>query len=522
MDAIQTLADIPRLYAVQTPEQLALQFDTRCTSYRAWDARCNQLAHALLGAGVGPAGRVAYLGRNSDRLFDVLFGGAKIGAVLVPINWRLVASEIAFILDDARSRVLLIGSEYLPLLPELRAACPRLQCVVAVDGPAEGLPSYEDWIAGQPQTPPATHLHPDDVALQLYTSGTTGLPKGAQLTHANLLFAPRRAGSEQLGCWSADDVNLLPLPLFHAGGLGYGLYGPYWGATTVVAREASPAAILQAARASARPVTRMGLVPAVLQMVVDQPGFDYTPFAGLRTLTYGGSPIAPAVAQRALKAFGPCLLQLFGMTETAAVGTVLEPADHASGDPARLASCGRPLAGVDLQVVRSDGSLAAPGEAGEVRIRCGAVMAGYWNRPAASQEALRDGWYLTGDVGILDAAGYLSIQDRVKDMIISGGENVYPAEVERALMDHPAVADVAVIGVPDARWGEAVKAVVVLRAGADADAQALIDFARTRLAGYKCPKSVDFTDQLPRNATGKLLKRVLREKYWAGQARAVG
>lgn len=521
MDTIETLADIPRTHASSSPQRIALQFEGRVTTYRAWNERCNQVAHALAAAGLAAGHRIAYLGKNSDRFFDLLFGASKIGVVLVPVNWRLAAREIAFIVGDAQCRILFVSEEYASLVDELRTAVPSLDEVVVLSGDAPGLKTMDGWLAGQPTHEPGHVVKAQDVALQLYTSGTTGLPKGAQLTHANLLFSTRLAGRDELGRWRGDDVSVLPLPLFHAGGIAYGLNGPCWGATTVVAREASPPVILQAVRDAPQPVTRLGVVPALLQMMLDHPGFDASALASLRTLTYGGSPISPAVARRAVQAFGPVLVQLFGMTETATVGTALLPADHASGDAAMLSTCGRVLPGVELRVVRADGSAAGTGEPGEVRIRCGAVMAGYWNRPEATAEALRDGWYCTGDVGTLDAAGYLTIQDRLKDMIISGGENVYPAEVERVLAEHPSVADVAVIGVPDEKWGEAVKAVVVPRAGATPDPQELLAFARTRLAGYKCPKSIDFAEQLPRNATGKLLKRVLREKYWAGQTRAV-
>ena len=521
MKHIDTLADIPRHHAANAATRIALHFEHRTTSWAQFNERCNQVAHGLQVAGLAEGARVAWLGKNSDRFFDVLFGAAKARLVMVPVTWRLAAGEIAFIVDDAKCGVLFVGSDHVDLVEEIRAACPSLRLVVAADGPSPGLVDFETWSAALSTDEPQTQAQSEDVVLQLYTSGTTGLPKGAQLTNANLIFSTRLAGGEELGRWREDDVNVLPLPLFHAGGIAYGLNGPYWGATTVVSREASPQHIMQAMRASPLPVTRLGVVPAVMQMLLEFPDFDPTPFKQLRTLTYGGSPIPPAVVQRAEQAFGPVLLQLFGMTETATVGTGLLPADHSGGDMARLTSCGRPLTGVEVRTVRADGKLAEPRESGEIQIRCGAVMLGYWNRPEANVEVLQDGWYCTGDVGFFDEEGYLTIQDRIKDLVISGGENIYPAEVERVLAGHPSVADVAVIGVPDAQWGEAVKAVVVLRPGAEADEANLIAYARQSLAGYKCPKTVDFADLLPRNATGKLLKRVLREPYWGGQARAV-
>lgn len=520
--AFRTLPDIVREHSLRRPGSPALQFEQRTTTWAEWHHRSSQLANALIAEGLQPGGRVGYLGKNSDQFFQVFFGAAKAAMVTVPLNWRLAVPEIAFILDDAQCEILFVGADYAGLVDALREACPRIRSVVGVDGKATGVQALDDWLQNRPGSDPRTPARADDTVLQLYTSGTTGLSKGAELTHGNLLFAAGLGATEDLGCWRSDDVSVLPLPLFHAGGLVYGLNGPYAGCLTVVLREASPALILAALRDAPAPVTRLGVVPAVLQMMLDHPEFDGAHFRSMRTMTYGGSPIAPVVLSRALDAIGPVLLQLFGMTETATIGTMLAPADHDPARPARLASCGRPLPGVEVRVVRLDEAPAGAGESGEILLRCPSVMKGYWMRAEANATALREGWYHTGDVGYIDAQGYLFIQDRLKDMIVSGGENVYPAEVERVLAEHPAVADVAVFGVPDPQWGEAVKAAVVVRGGQAPSAEALMDFARSRIAGYKCPKSIAFIDVLPRNASGKLLKRVLREPYWAGQARQVG
>lgn len=520
---LRTLPDLLALHAARAPDGIALQFEGRVTTWTQWEHGASTVARALLAKGWRAGTRIGYLGKNSDRFFHVFFGAARAAMVTVPVNWRLTVTELAFILDDAECPMLFVGADYLPLVPELRKACGRLQEVVCVDGPSEGVAGLDEWLQPHRELAPEGMVREEDVVLQLYTSGTTGLPKGAQLTHRNLLFAAALGGSEALGRWRADDVSVLPLPLFHAGGLVYGLNGPYAGCTTVVVREASPPLILAACREAPAAVTRLGVVPAVLQMLLGHPDFSPSQLRSLRTLTYGGAPASPAVLRQAVEALGPVLVQLFGMTETCTVGTALLPSDHESAaHPERLSSCGRPLPGVEVRVVRADGRPAVPGESGEILIRCPAVMAGYWHRDQDNATALREGWYHSGDVGYFDAHGYLFIQDRLKDMIVSGGENVYPAEVERALAEHPAVADVAVFGVPDPKWGEAVKAAVVLRAGHAAEAGELIAFARSRIAGYKCPKSVDFHDALPRNATGKLLKRVLRQPYWKEQARNVG
>lgn len=521
-EGIRTLGDIPRFHATRKPDHIALQFETRSTTWRQWDQQCNRVAHALFETGLAPKDRIGYLGKNSDQFFHIFFGAAKAGTVVVPINWRLTVQEIAFILEDSGCAILFLGEDYLHLADELRKACPRLREILCVAGAAQGVAGLDDWLRGHSETEPPHAGAPDDVVLQLYTSGTTGQPKGAQLTNRNLLSAATLATTETLGRWRGDDVSVLPLPLFHAGGLVYGLNGPLTGGVTRIVREPSPALIIAAMRQEPAPATRLGVVPAVLQTLLGHPEFDAADFRGVRTLTYGGSPISPAVMRQAVEAFGPILVQLFGMTETCTMGTVLLPSDHDASRPERLSSCGRPLPGFEIRIAGPDGGQALPGQSGEILIRGAAVMPGYWRRPEATAQALQGGWYHSGDVGYLDAEGYLYIQDRLKDMIVSGGENVYPAEVERALADHPAVADVAVFGVPDATWGEAVKAAVVLRAGSSVSEGELIAFARGRLAGYKCPKTVDWMAVLPRNATGKLLKRVLRQPYWAGQSRNVG
>jgi acyl-CoA synthetase (AMP-forming)/AMP-acid ligase II len=517
----QSLADIPRRHAATSPSRIALQYESRRTTYAQWDLISNRVANALEGAGVPTGARVGYLGKNSDVFFHALFGCAKFGAVLVPINWRLALPEICFILKDADCRLLFIGPEFRSFIDAVRRECPSLQTIVGTEDSVAGVPSFHKWIAGQSELDQRRPIAGDDVVLQLYTSGTTGLPKGAQLTHRNLLFSTKLSQTALLGSWREDDICVLPLPLFHAGGVVFGLNTPCAGGTVIVVREAQPTLIIEAFRSAPSLVTRLGLVPAVIKAVLDHCDFPTINFSGLRTLTYGGSPITLGVLQRAIEAVGPVLLQLFGMTETATVGTALLPSDHDPQNMARLTSCGRPLPGVDIRVVDSSGKPAETGKSGEVRIRCDAVMAGYWNRPEATSTALEGGWYHTGDVGYFDADGYLYIQDRLKDMIISGGENVYPAEVERALIEHPAVADVAIFGVPDAKWGEAVKAAIVLRAGQNLSQDELIAFAHTRLGAFKCPKSVDFIAELPRNASGKVLKRVLREPYWAGISRNV-
>lgn len=307
----QSLADVPRRYAATSPSRIALQYGTRRTTYVQWNLVSNRVANALEGLGASTGARVGYLGKNSDVFFHALFGCAKVGAVLVPINWRLALPEICFILRDANCKLLFIGPEFESLIDAIRKECPCLHMMVGTEDSVSGPPSFDDWLDGQSEQDPGRSVAKDDVVLQLYTSGTTGLPKGAQLTHRNLLFSTKLSQTAQLGNWRENDICVLPLPLFHAGGVVFGLNTPCAGGTAVIVREAQPALIIEAFRNAAGPVTRLGLVPAVIKAVLDHPDFPTIDLSNLRTLTYGGSPIAAAVLQRAIGSFGPILVQLF-------------------------------------------------------------------------------------------------------------------------------------------------------------------------------------------------------------------
>jgi long-chain acyl-CoA synthetase len=352
----------------------------------------------------------------------------------------------------------------------------------------------------------------------MYTSGTTGRPKGAQLTHHNLLcLTPTFV--ESVGHWQVEDVSLVAMPLFHIGGSGYALVGFYTGCVNVLMREVDPKAILAAIEAHR--VTKTFFVPAVILFLLNTPGCAETDFSSLQLIAYGASPIPLELLKRAMAAFKCGFGQVYGLTETTGAITYLAPEEHEPADSERLKSCGRAMPGVTLRVVDGEGKDVPPGTVGEVICATPQVMLGYWNQPEATRRSIRGSWFHSGDAGYLDAEGYLYIYDRVKDMIVSGGENIYPAEVESALYGHPAIQDVAVIGVPDETWGEAVKACVVLKPGAKADPEAIIAFARQRIGGFKVPRSIDFMTDLPRNPSGKLLKRILRQPYWEGRDRQV-
>jgi len=497
------------------PERAALIFGQRSLSYGELDARSNQVAQALAADGVGPQDRVAFLDKNSPEFFEAVFGAAKLNAVLCPVNWRLAPPEAAYVINDADVSLLIVGEELLPMLDAMRADLSAVKKVVIIGR------DYEDWLGAQPAVDPGLSPVPEAIALQFYSSGTTGLPKGVMLSNA-ALFAGIAANNTSL-VFSERSVNLVAMPLFHVSGGAWGLVGLYNGCPNVLLREVDPAEVIRCIVEYG--ITHAVLVPAVIQFLLMLPQARTADFSSLELLVYGASPISEEVLRDALATFGCKFLQAYGMTETSGGCVLLQPEDHDPDGPFthRLRAIGKAGPGTEVKVVDPGTLTAVPvGVVGEILVRSPQNMTGYWKLPEATAETiLGDGFLRTGDAGYFDEDGYLYIHDRVKDMIISGGENIYPAEVENALMSHPGVADVAVIGVPDERWGETPKALVVPVPGTTVDEADLIAFARTRLAGYKCPTSVELIDVLPRNPSGKVLKRQLRAPYWAGLSRGV-
>jgi long-chain acyl-CoA synthetase len=440
--------------------------------------------------------------------------------VNVAVNWRLAPGEIEYTVNDAGAKLLFVGREFLGHLDQIEAKLSTVRKIVTLgDHPRHE--SYESWLGGQTEDDPGVGSGPDDVAMQLYTSGTTGLPKGAMLANRNLgTILPHVSGP-----WSLDEtsVNAVAMPLFHIGGSGWALCGMWHGCHSILFREFAPAEILAALQNHR--VTNALFVPAMLQFLAAVPGAADGDYSALRSIVYGASPITDQVLIRSMKTFKCDFIQVYGLTETSGAITELPAADHdPEGRRAHLLrSAGKPYPWVEVRIVEPDsGQECAQGRVGELWTRSVQNMKGYWNKPDDTARTFTpDGWLKTGDAGFVDAEGYIYLTDRVKDMIISGGENVYPAEVENALSGHPAIADVAVIGVPHERWGETVKAVVVRRPDAEATPEQIIAYARERLAGYKCPTSVDFAEALPRNPSGKLLKRQIREPYWRGHHRRI-
>jgi long-chain acyl-CoA synthetase len=516
---ITTIADIIRVHGANRGDAPALELDGRSVTFGELDRRSNQVANALRAAGVGRGDRVAFIDKNGLEYFEVTFGLAKVGAVNVAVNWRLAPPEMAQIIEDARAAVVIVGPDFIGHIEKVEGELPGVRTIVAVGG-HDRWQDYEAWVAPHAAEDPGEQTGPDDVAFQLYTSGTTGLPKGVMLTNDN--FFGGVVGIAGQWRFTEDSVNLAMMPMFHIAGAGWSMVGLYFGCRTVVLRDVDPARILQVIPEFG--ITNAFMVPAVIQFLLMTPGVESTDFSTLRALVYGASPITDKVLVQGMRTFGCEFIQVYGLTETTGAITQLDGVDHDPEQrPQLLRSCGKPYPWVEIRIVDGDGNDVPVGQVGELWTRSHQNMKGYWENPEATSQAVTaDGWFKTGDAGFADAEGYLYLHDRVKDMIVSGGENVYPAEVENALMQHPDIADVAVIGVPDDKWGEAVKAVVVRAQGSDLTEQDVIAFARERLAGFKLPKSVDFADVLPRNPSGKLLKRELREPYWAGIERRIG
>lgn len=518
---IRTLGDLIRLQARDRPDKEALVFEERSLSYRDLDKLSNRVGNGLIEEGLTAGSRVAVLDKNSDLLYQILFGCAKTGSVFVAVNWRLSAPEIAYILDDSEAEILYVGPEFHALIERIEGDLSHLRKIVALDASHDRWPPYLQWRDNHHGTDIVQEVVPDDVAVQMYTSGTTGHPKGVQLMHCSFFDIWREQAYQEMlfEAPNAETVNLVALPNFHVSGLNWGLRGLREGATSVVMREFDPALTLDAIQRYR--IRKLVLVPATIRLLLQHPQAKETDFSSLRFIRYGGSPIPLELLREAVATFGCGFVQLYGMTETGGTGTYLPPEDHDPNGNVRMRSAGKPQPGVRVKVVDENNRALSPGEIGEVCLASPSNMKGYWKLPEATKSTLVDGFIHTGDAGYMDEDGYVYIQDRLKDMIVSGGENVYPAEVENALSDHPEVADVAVIGVPDPRWGEAVKALVVLKENASARADDLIAYARERLAAYKLPKTVDFVEELPRNASGKVLKRELRKPFWSGLDRAI-
>ncbi|KRT70264.1 MAG: acyl-CoA synthetase (AMP-forming)/AMP-acid ligase II [Candidatus Rokubacteria bacterium CSP1-6] len=491
--------------------------------FREAEARVNRLARALLSLGGQPGDRVAMLIPNCSQGIEALLAPMKAGMAVVPMNIRLHPSEHEYMLNDSGAFALIYGEEFREHLAQVRESLPSVKHFICVGRGSHGDLAYDQILDGQPETPPDATIEPDDLAWLFYTSGTTGHPKGAMLTHRNLITMAEQF-LLNINPARPDDVLLHAAPITHGSGCSIFHHIAVGAASAFPAtRSFDPPKIFEAIQRYR--ATTLFLVPTMINVLLASPDRTRYDLSSLHTIFYGGAPMYVEQLQSAVSAFGPIFVQLFGQGEAPMACTSLPKEEHLAGDDPvklkRLASAGRETTAVRVRVVNDEDREVPAGQMGEIVVRGDLVMKGYWRKPEATADTLRGGWLHTGDIGYLDSDGYLYITDRKKDMIISGGSNIYPREIEEVICRHPAVFEVAVIGIPDEKWGETVKALVVPREGMRATEAEIIEHCKRHMASYKKPQSVEFLPALPKNAYGKVLKRELRDRYWAGRQRKV-
>lgn len=508
-------------YARNTPDAPCMTQENVTHTYDDLQRRSTQFASALLGSGVRKGDRVAILGENSVEHVLLMVAASRIGAIAVPLNYRLAPAELAFIITDAAVRVLLVLDDLAETLAGLRT---RISADITLV--TQSLPDthhLDDYIATGAVELPQQDVDRHDPVIQLYTSGTTGNPKGVVSSHDNLITLQIMNSLAMPLRPDPGTAGIICAPMFHIGGAGSVVMGLFAGQHTILHKTFDPIALLD--DIERYPVTGVFMVPAMIMFVLQTPGIEKRDFSDLKQIYYGASPISETVLREAIEVFKCDFLQMYGMTETTGTVVNLSPEDHRKaldGRPELLRSCGRPSVGGAAKVVDTEGNTLPPGEVGEIWLKSDTNMLRYHNLPEATAENLTDGWVHTGDAGYMDEEGYLYLKDRIKDMVVSGGENIYPVEVENVIAQHSAVADVAVIGVPDDKFGEALLAFIVTKPDCTLTTEELIEFCRERIAGYKIPRQMQLIDELPRNPSGKVLKKVLREPYWEGVSRAIG
>ncbi len=506
-------------WAEVNPDGEAFTYLSRTWTWAQTDERVRRLAGALKGLGIGRGDVVSFLDKNHPACVELSLAAASLGAANAIINFRLAGDEVDYAVNDSGAKLLLVGTELMPLIDKIRDRLDTVEKIIEVTPEGGDGDEYEALLAAAEPLGRDPEVEPGDVCLVMYSSGTTGRPKGVTLTQANMIAHTLNAHEG----WGFDkgDKNMVSMPLFHVGGSSYVLFGIHDGVPSVMTRDPDGASLAGAIMQGAN---RTFLVPAVLAQVLQSGDDGVKLFGSLKTYCYGAAPMPLPLLRAAIKAWPETdFIQVYGLTELCGVITHLMPEEHRDeAHLERLVSAGRCIPGAEVKVVDPDSLAELPaGEHGELWFRTPQLMQGYLNKPDATAEVItEDGWFRTGDMGKVDSDGYVYVEDRIKDMIISGGENIYSPEVERVLAEHPSVMEVAIIGVPDDRWGETVKAVVSLKPGTEATEQDLIDYCREHLAHFKCPKSVDIIEALPRNPTGKILKRDLRRPYWEGHDRS--
>ncbi|MFC5048608.1 fatty acid--CoA ligase [Aquimarina hainanensis] len=517
----ETLVTLCNHQAKIRGNETAFLFEDKEITYRQFDCYTNQVANGLIKEGVKEGTRVGYLAKDSICGFEILFGTAKAAAVLITVNWRLSAKEILYILNNGAAEVLFVGEEFFDVVASIAEELITVRKIICCKGTHGEYQEYVQWKEEQSSLETRVTHTAETPVVQMYTSGTTGSPKGVQLAHYSffsLLQGMYAKGDAWMNLESRDTL-LLSLPMFHIGGLWWAIQGFIVGAKGIVLETFIAWKALE--YIEKLKVTKVAMVPAMVQFVLAEPAYKNTDFSSVTGFLYGGSPITPAVMRIAMKTFDCDFFQVYGMTETGNMAVCLRPEDHTIPWNEKMKSAGKPLPGVEAKVINFKHQSVPPNTIGEICLKSPSNMIGYWNNTKATQETMIDGWIHTGDAGYIDEDGYIFICDRIKDMIICSGENIYPAEIEAVLSEHPSVKDVAVIGIPDDQWGEVVKAIIVVQPEQEIKKRALINFCRGKIADYKIPSTISFVPSLPRNPSGKILKRELRAPFWKGLERQV-
>lgn len=508
------IGDMIAIHGRKYPKKTALVYGDIKFTFAELDARVNRLSQALVQLGIKPGDRVAMRARNCPQFIEFFFAAAKCGAIAVPINPYYKQRELEYLIRDSSPKVVIISQEDIPFIQSISAADLNVETYICIQKEFPGFRSYDKLIELAQPIEPSIRVAEEDPAMIVYTSGTTGIPKGVTLSHKNCLTDARHVVIEML--LEDHHVVMLIFPLFHAAGISILFRTFYIGATLVMGVNTNPGGILNTMEREK--VTHIIIVPTLLNAICNTPEVHSCDLSSLKLIVYGGAIMPVEQLKRAMNIFKCGFMNGYGTTEAGPTISVLKPVEHIraladENQKKKLASCGRAIVGVETRVVDSEDREVSVGEVGELCARGENIMMGYWGKPEDTQNALRNGWLHTGDLVRMDEEGYIYIIDRLKDIIISGGENISSREVEEVLYEHPDVLEAAVIGVPDPYWGESVKAVVVLKDKASITEDELIGFCKQRLSSFKKPKSIDFVKELPKNPQGKILKAELRKRY---------